>query len=103
MGQMLPPVPLPTDTVSVAGTDIVVRGLSRAEATRIAKFNGDVDAAESFVLARGVGISEDDAKAWRDATPPDVAGLVVDRIIELSGLTDHPEGATKSGSAGTDA
>lgn len=103
MGQMLPPVALPTDTVSVAGVDIVVRGLSRAEATRIAQFNGDVGAAETFVLACGVGISEEDANAWRDATPPDVAGLVVDRIIELSGLADTPEGATKSGTAGTDA
>lgn len=90
----LPPVPLPTDTVNVAGVDVPVRGLSRSESLHITQMNGDIDAAETYLLARGAGVSEEDAKAWRDSAPADAVGAVVDRIVELSGLT---EGAQKSG------
>lgn len=104
MGQTLPSVPLPTETIVVAGAEILIRGLSRSEAIRIGgEFAGNLDAAETFVIARGCDISEEDARLWREATPPDVVGEVADRIIVLSGLADTPEGATKSGSAGSDA
>jgi len=86
-------VPLPTDVVCVAGAEIKVRGLSRAEALKIQTFTGDLDGAENHIVACGVGVTEEEAAEWRAATPPDVAGAVVDRICELSGLV---EGAQKS-------
>lgn len=91
---MLPSVPLPTDTVEVAGIEVKVRGLSRAEALRIRDFAGDMDQAENHILACGAGVTELEAAEWRNSVAPDVAGAVVDRICELSGLV---EGAQKSG------
>lgn len=91
----LPVVALPTDVVAVAGAEVKVRGLSRAEALKIhTAFAGDLASAETFILACGVGVTEDEAADWRDNTPPEPVGVVVDRIIELSGLA---EGAQKSG------
>lgn len=90
----LPAVPLPRDTVDVEGVPVQVRGLSRHEVTKLAAFGVDVDGAENWALACGTDISVDEATAWRAAVPADVAGAVVDRICELSGLA---EGAQKSG------
>jgi hypothetical protein len=89
----LPAVPLPRDEVVVAGERVLVRSLSRSEVVRVAEFKDNPDGAEDFILACGVGVSVDEAHAWRDTVDADVAGLVIDRICELSGLT---EGAQKS-------
>lgn len=91
----LPSIPLPKDIVEVGGDKVEVRGLSRAEVIKLQTFNGDMDAVENFVLSCGTGVSEDEAKEWRGAVPADEAGNLIDRIVELSGLT---EGASKSGS-----
>lgn len=89
----LPSAPLPTDVVVVAGAEVKVRGLSRAEAIRLRDIGGDMDLAENHILACGAGVSEEEAADWRDAVLPEVAGAVIDRICELSGLV---EGAQKS-------
>lgn len=91
----LPAVPLPTDKVDVAGEQVEVRGLSRLEVARLGTgvYAGKNDDAEVFVLSRGANISEDEARAWLGAVHADVAGPVLDRICELSGLG---EGAQKS-------
>lgn len=91
---MLPTPPLRTDIVAVAGVEIKVRSLSRVEALRIAKCDGDMEQAENFILACGANITEEEALEWRSNVGPEVAGPVVDRICELSGLV---EGAQKSG------
>jgi hypothetical protein len=90
----LPVVPLPTDIVAVAGHEVKVRGLSRAEAIKLATFGGDLDLVENFMVACGVGVTDDEAAEWRNTTPPDVVEPVLERIAELSGLV---EGAQKSG------
>ena len=90
----LPKVSLPTDTVYVDGNKVEVRGLSRAEAMKLPTFAGDMDEAEAYILSVGAGVSIEDAKAWREDSPADAVGIVVDRIVELSGLD---EGAQKSG------
>lgn len=84
----LPVVALPTGTVTVAGVPIAVRGLSRSEAIHLASLGTDFEAAENFVLATGAGITAEAAKAWRDSTPADVVGPVVELIADLSGLGD---------------
>jgi hypothetical protein len=83
----LPVVSLPRDTVEVHGEKVEVRGLSRAEAFKLTQaFPGNPDAAEAFLIACGAGVTEDEARAWREATDPTSVGKVVDRIVELSGL-----------------
>jgi hypothetical protein len=85
--QVLPSIPLPTDSVEVGGYVIKFRSLSRAEALKVTtEFKDNVDGAEIFILACGTGVSEEDAKAWRDTTDPITAGKVVDGIIMLTGL-----------------
>lgn len=89
----LPIVPLPRDTVEVAGVEVGVRGMSRSEVGRLGELP-DYETRENWVLACGAEITEVEAAEWRAATDPETAGLVVDRICELSGLA---EGARKSG------
>lgn len=88
----LPYVPLPTDVVQVAGQEVKVRGLSRAEVLAIQ--GRDYEWSDNYILACGAGVTEEEAREWRNAVPPDVGAAVVDRICELSGLV---EGAQKSG------
>ena len=73
----------------VGGVEVEFRSLSRAEAMKASTgFRDDVDAGETFILACGMDIDEEEAEAWRSATPPDEAGKLVDGIIFLSGLAE---------------
>lgn len=85
----LPVTKLPTDTVTVDGQSVEVRGLSRAEAYKLATgiFKDDPDAGEVYILTCGTGASEDEVKAWRETTDMVTAGVVVDRILALSGMS----------------
>ena len=87
----LPAIPLPRDTVLVGGVEVEYRSLSRAEALKASTgFRSDPDAGETFILSCGMDISEDEALAWRNATPGDEAGKLIDGIIFLSGLAERP-------------
>lgn len=101
----LPSVPLPRDTVLVAGEKVPVRGLSRAEVARLPSFEDDFDKLETFILARGVGTTEEEAAAWRDEVSAHVVGLLVDRIVQLSSLDEdaqkEAEGAFARGEVDT--
>jgi hypothetical protein len=90
----LPVAPLPRDVVRVADEDVPVRGLSRAEAIEVMNRSGDLDKVENWLVACGCDVTEAEAHEWRNSVSADVAGPVVDRIVELSGLS---EGARKSG------
>lgn len=84
----LPLIPLPRDTVEVAGEKVEVRGLSRAEALKISTvYEGDLDAAETYLLSVGAEVPFEEAKEWRYAAPAAEVGRLVDRIVELSGLS----------------
>lgn len=89
----LPDLPLRTDTVVVGDAKVQIRSLSRAEALKVGTFNGDMEAAENWLLACGAGVTEDEAREWRNAVSAEDAGTIIDAICELSGLT---EGAQKS-------
>lgn len=84
----LPSKAMPRATVTIDGQDIEVRGLSRAEAVKLSTgYDQDtIDDAEIFVLVCGTGVSEDEAREFRDNTDTVTAGLVIDKIIELSGI-----------------
>lgn len=88
----LPVVPLPTRTVEVGGVDVTFRALSRSEALKVTtEFRDDPDGAEIYILALGVGVTEAEAKAWREVTDVEEAGKVIDGIVYLSGLADPKE------------
>jgi hypothetical protein len=86
---VLPSIPLPTKTVDIGDISIHIRSLSRTEALKVTtEFKDNVDGAEIFILACGVGVSEEDAKQWRAETDPMSAGKVIDGILVLTGLAD---------------
>ena len=79
------------------GTPVEITALSRADVLHIKTHYTEetADDAEVFLVARGVGVSEDEAKAWLASTPLAEAGKVVDAIVELSGLgTSDPNSST---------
>jgi hypothetical protein len=74
-----------------------VRALNRDEAMRLRDLVEDPAAAESFVLRAALvdpALTDDEITDWRRACPPDEIETVLEKIFELSGLT---EGAQKSG------
>lgn len=93
---MLPKIPLQSEMVDVAGTKIEVRSLTRAEQLKLAKYEQDIDGAETAMIAMTTGFPEDEVRAWREETPGDVVGHLVDEIVRISGMLDA---ASKSGAA----
>lgn len=91
---MLPKVPFHSEMVDVAGTTIEVRSLSRAEQLQLTKYEGDLDAAETAMIAMTTGFPDDEVRTWREETPGDVVGELIDAIARISKMTS---GASKSG------
>jgi hypothetical protein len=87
----LPVVPLGTGTVVIGGETVAIKSLSRADALQLNGFKGREDEAEVFVVMCGTGCTEDEAKAFREGNDTETAGLLIDAILELSGLTDSPK------------
>lgn len=83
----LPIKPLPTGTVSIEGTDVPIRGLSRSEVIRLQRFEGNEEDAEPFVVAAGAGITEDEARKWLGSVDVVTGGELVVGILRLTGLT----------------
>lgn len=91
----LPQIALPTGEVEIDGHSISFRSLSRSEALRLGEYVGREDEAEDFLVSCGIDISIEEAHEWRQRTDPITGGLLVNAIIELSGLSDNavPKGA----------
>jgi hypothetical protein len=82
----LPVVPMPTETVKVGDADVTVRGLTVSEVRKVhaaGETNGD-----ALAVSYGVGCTVDEAQAWLDSTPADVATAVMTAIMRLSGLLE---------------
>jgi hypothetical protein len=82
----LPTAPLATGEVTIGGTVVTFRSLSRAQALKLNDFRADPDAAEVFILVSGTGCSEEEAQAFRESNDTDTAGLLIDGILIASGL-----------------
>lgn len=91
----LPVVARRKKSVPVGDEFVEIRGLSRAEARYLTTAfkdgteTGDVDGAEVWMLVTVLGVTEAEATRWREETDADVVGLVIDGIIDLSGLVGH--------------
>ena len=96
----LPIRPLPTEMVEVNGEPVTFHALSRSQALKITtQYRGRADDAEVFILACGMGIPEDEARAWLDTTDMTEAGKLVDGIVILTGLAKRPTEAPADGEA----
>ena len=87
----LPVVPLGTGSVEIGGQAVEYHALSRAQALKLAGLRGREDEAEVLILAGGTGCTEDEARAFREANDTDTAGLLIDAILDISGLTNSPK------------
>jgi len=88
-----------TETVELDGGEVVVRGLSRGEASACGKLDAQDDV-EALALHYGLvdpALSEEDARAWRDQDESGELQKVVDAIQRLSGTAPgQGKDATKS-------
>lgn len=85
---------LTEDTVDIPGVGTVrVRCLTRFEAALVGKIDtGDVAALERKILSMGVvdpPMTEAEIGLWQAGAPAGELDPVVQRIAELSGMTDH--------------
>jgi hypothetical protein len=83
----LPNLPLAAATLEVEGQTVSYRSLSRAQALKLSDYMGNMEAQDNFVIACGFGVSEDEARTWRDSTSFENVQKFTDAILELSGLT----------------
>lgn len=90
------PPPLAAGTVTIGDTEYTYRSLSRRQALRIKTFAGREDEAEAFMISAATGVSEEAAMAWLDAVDTDDGSILIDAIVEISGL-DPQAGSTRSG------
>jgi hypothetical protein len=81
----LPASPIPVGVVTVNGTDVPVRGLSRTEALHMAGLE-DTHAAEVYCLSIGAEVTPEEAERWLGEVTNAVADLLTDKILRLSGL-----------------
>lgn len=97
----LPIKPLPTGSVTIEGTDIPIRALSRSEVIRLQSFEGNEDGAEPFVIAAGTGCTEEEARAFLASTDLVTGGDLLVAIFRLTGLAaaDPQKGSTGEGPA----
>lgn len=92
---------MPEADVEITGKGIVrVRGLSRGEVFRCQKLAESTEALECKIIAFGMvepAMTEAEVRQWGRNAPAGEFEPVVDKIKELSGLSD---GASKSGVQG---
>lgn len=82
----LPVVPLPTGTATLGGTTVAIKSLSRAAVLSLSSLDDDAGAAEILMLTQGTGVTEDEARAWRESTDADTVGLLLEEIAVISGI-----------------
>lgn len=86
MTTTLPAVPLPSGTVDVGGHAVAITSLSRADVIKLGGLGDDPDKAEILVIARGTGVTEDEAAKWRGEVDADTASVLLDAIAVISGI-----------------
>jgi hypothetical protein len=86
------PSVLARDSVEIGGVKVEFRAMSRTEAFKMQSFGlKRADEAEVYVLTCGTGCTKVEAEAFRAGNTLDDAGLLIDAILALSGLTPEPD------------
>jgi len=84
----LPEAPLAHGEVEVAGAMVSVRSLTRAEALALRAMAGEPDAdarGEVYLIARGLDIGEDEARAWWESSDP----IAVQKLVHGIGVVSR--------------
>lgn len=99
----LPALPLDTGSLTIRGTTITFRSMSRADAIALGQMSDDPAGAEVLMLSSACGITPEEAAAWRAATMPPDVGALLDEIAVLSGIRKRkgadPKAAASSSSS----
>lgn len=93
----LPSKPLPTGSVTIAGTEVPIRALSRTEVVRLRTFEGNEVEAEPFVVACATGETDEAARVWLGSVDVETGGELIDAVLRLTGLLDPQKGSTGEG------
>jgi hypothetical protein len=96
----LPGKPLPTGSVTIDGTEVPIRALSRLEVRKLRQFSASAEDAEPYIVACGTGVSVEDATEWLGRVTVEDGGALLDEVLILSGLLDR-EADTEDPSAGS--
>ena len=89
--------PLPVGTVTIKGTDVPIRSLSRTEFVHLQSFDGNEDEAEPYIVACATGITVDDARAWLATADFVTGGKIIEAILRLTGASNPQAGSTGEG------
>jgi hypothetical protein len=93
----LPVKPLPTGSVTIEGTVVAIRALSRSEVVQLRKYEGNEDDAEPFVVACATGETEEEARRWLGSVSVETGGALLNEVLALTGLVDPQAGSTGEG------
>jgi hypothetical protein len=95
----LPDAPQRTGTATVAGAEVPIRSLTRAEALELRALSVEDGAdrlGEVLLISRGTGVPEDEAAAWWDASDAGAVQELVGAIARLSRLVGEEGTAPNS-------
>lgn len=93
----LPTFAMPTATLDVDGQTVSLRGLTRGEALTIADLGHDAKELETALLSYGADMEREAARLWHASAPAGVVHLIVQKIMELSGLGENASHPTNAG------
>ena len=85
---MLPPIPLKTETATVAGIEVTFHGLTVGQCQELAKLaESDPEATGPLAIAFAFDVSQEEAIAWIESVTPAVAMEVSTHVMRVSGMT----------------
>jgi hypothetical protein len=88
---MIPLGTLATGTLTINGTDVTYRSLSRRETITLSQMKDDQNAAEVFMVSKSFSISDEEAIAFLDSVDAPEADKILNAIAVLSGIRKGPK------------
>lgn len=82
----LPAAKIQTEEIELSGGTVTVRGLSRAEALRMAEHGDNVRELEIDVIATATGTPPKDAADWYEEASSQDVEQIVKTVLRLSGM-----------------
>lgn len=87
--QILPKLELPFRKVNVGGTELTIKSLTRGQVHQMSGLDThNLTAVEATCLAFAIGCTVEEAAAWLNEAPADVATKLMDEIYDLAGMGD---------------
>jgi hypothetical protein len=94
------PIPvLRTRTVTVEGDEYRIQALTRKQAMALQAFADTPEAGEVYLLAKGLNVPEAEVDAWREVADFATVEIVLEAIVELSGLSKDKDADPQLGTS----